>query len=200
MFWTGTLIVVAAALVGAGRLWAEGKERKGPRTRVALVNLSQVIKNYEKYKNFQAEVQAATRPFQEREKKLRSQAEKLAKGMRDTPVVPAKAEDTQEKLRKIQRELEDNQLKAKKAIARKNDEAIVTIYKEITEAAKRYAAVHDFDVVMHYNDAVTEEELNNPINIARKLQSGPLMPLYAAPGIDISKELLDVLNQGTSRE
>jgi len=199
MFWAGSLVVAAAALIGAGRLWAEGKGKAGPRTRVALVNLTHVIKNYEKYKSFQEEIQVTTRPFQERDKKLRAQAERLAKGMRDTPIVPAKAEDTQEKLRKIQRELEDNQLKAKKALAKKSDEAMKTVYMDISEAAKRYAAVHDFDVVMHYNDAVTEEEVNSPMNIGRKLQLGALMPLYAAPGIEISKELLEVLNQGVRR-
>lgn len=200
MFWAGSVVVALAALVGAGRLWAEGKDRQAaPRTRVALVNLTHVIKNYEKYKSFQGELQATTRPFQERDKKLRAQAEKLAKGMRDTPIVPAKAEDTQEKLRKIQRELEDNQLKAKKAMAKKSDEAMKTVYLDIAEAAKRYAAVHDFDVVMHYNDAVTEEELNSPMNIARKLQSGALMPMYSAPGIEISDELLGLLNQGVQR-
>ncbi len=163
---------------------------------MALVNLTQVIKHYEKYKNFQGEIQETTRPFQERDKKLRAQAEKLAKGMRDAPIVPAKAEDTQEKLRKIQREIEDNQLKAKKALAHKGDEAMKTVYLDIADAAKRYAAAHDFDLVMHYNDGVTEDEQNSPMNIARKLQSGVSCPCTPHPALRSARSCSNVLNQG----
>ncbi|HEY7428872.1 MAG TPA: hypothetical protein VH682_31870, partial [Gemmataceae bacterium] len=46
----------------------------------------------------------------------------------------------------------------------------------------------------HYNDAVTPEDFMSPQNIARKLNTGALMPLYAAPGMDISQEVVNMLN------
>jgi Skp family chaperone for outer membrane proteins len=203
MFCAGSLIVALAALAGAGRLWAEHKEPKpakaAPRTRVALVNLSYVIKQYKKYTNFQDELKEASRTFQERDRKLRAQAEKLTKGA-GNPILPAKAEDSEEKLKKVQREIEDNGLKAKKTLGKKSDDAMKTIYMDIEEATKRYAAAHDIDLVMHYNDAVTPEELTSTPNIARKLQSGPLMPIYSAPGMDISKDILEVLNASMKKD
>jgi Skp family chaperone for outer membrane proteins len=204
MFCAGSLIVALAALAGAGRLWAESKEQKPAkapqRTRVALVNLTHVIKNYKRYGQFRDEMKRIAAPFQERDQKLRAQAEKLNKAKGNSPIIPAKSEDIDEKLKKIQREAEDNQVKAKKALSKKTDEDMKTIYMDIEEATKRYSASHDIDLVMHYNDAVTKEDYYSTPNIARKLQSGPLMPIYAAPGLDISQELVEILNASMKKD
>jgi Skp family chaperone for outer membrane proteins len=195
-------LVAVAALAGAGRLLAEVKGAKpaAPRTRVALVNLSYVIKNYARYKDYQDEMKEAAKTYQERDKKLRAQAEKLAKGMGNSPVVPAKSDDAEEKLKKVQREIEDNALKAKKALGKLNDEAMKTIFTDLTEACERYASAHDLDLVMHYNEGVTPEEVGSTQNIARKLQSGPLMPIYSARGMEISKELVELLNHNHAKD
>ena len=198
MFCTGSLVVALAALVGAGRLWAESKEQKPAkaalRTRVGLVNLTYVIKNYGKYQQFQHEMKESVATFQARDRKLRAQAEKLTKGKDNSPIIPAKSEDVQEKLKKIQREIEDNSAKARKVLGKKGDEEMKMVYMDLEEATKRYAEAHDLDLVMHYNDATTKEECYSVPNISRKLQSGALMPLYAAPGMDISEELVKILN------
>jgi Skp family chaperone for outer membrane proteins len=208
MFCAGSLVVALAAVIGAGRLFAEGKDQKPakqpkPQTRIALLNLTHVIKNYDKYKNFQGEMKTTVKTFEERDKKLRAHAEKLRAQMEkakqqkeESGVVPAKADDLEEKLKKIQRDLEDNQVKAKKALGKKSEEEMKILYMDVYEAARRYAAAHEFDLVLHYNDGVTEEELHSPQNIARKLNTGALTPLYAARGMDISSELTNLLNEG----
>jgi Skp family chaperone for outer membrane proteins len=207
MFCAGSLVMALAAVIGAGRLFAEGKEQKParaakPHTRIALVNLTQVIKNYDKYKDFQGEMKTTVKTFEERDKKLRAQGEKLRIQMEKarqqkeaSGVVPAKAEDIEEKLKKIQRDLEDNQARAKKARGKKSEDEMKILYMDVAEASRRYAVAHDIEVVLHYNDAVTPEEALNPQNIARKLNTGPLTPLYTAAGVDISTELTDLLNQ-----
>jgi Skp family chaperone for outer membrane proteins len=199
MFWAGSVVVALAAVVGAGRLWAEGKDQKPAkpaalRTRIGLINLTYVMKNYKKYAKFQEEIKEIVKPFQERDAKLREQAEKLAKEARDSTVVQAKAEDREEKLKKIKHQIEANNDKAKKAVGKKSDTVMQTLYIDVMEAAQRYAAVHDLDLVLHYNDATTKEDYLSAPNIARKLQTGALMPVYTAQGMDITKEVAELLN------
>ena len=201
VFRVGGLVLAMAALLGLGRLWAESKQKKPapPRTRMALVNLSYVLKNYTRYKHFQEDVRSSVKPFEDRDKKLRGQLEKLMaqlkKQREDAAIVPAKAEDIEEKAKKLQREIEDNQIKARRALSKKNEEDMRTLFQDVERAAKRYAAAHDIDVVLHYNDAATQEEYYSPQNIARKLNSGALMPLYCVSGINISKKLVPLMNQ-----
>jgi hypothetical protein len=70
--WLITANVVAlAALAYFGQALAHTKERpaqaKEPRTRVALINLTYVIKYYNKYKTFQKELEEIVKPFQDRD-------------------------------------------------------------------------------------------------------------------------------------
>lgn len=204
IFCTGSLIVALAALVGAGRLWADGKDewpaKTAPRTRVALVNLTYVIKNYTKYTQFQEEIKKLVAPFQERDRKLRAQADKLTKSKEDASIVPAKSEDIEEKLQKIKREVEDNNAKAKKVLGKETDHEMKIVYLDVMQAAQQYALAHGFDLVLHYNDAITKEDYFSAANISRKLQSGVLMPLYSAPGLDITQELAKILNASLKDE
>ena len=52
----------------------------------------------------------------------------------------------------------------------------------------------NFELVLHYNDALTNEDYWSPANIMRKMQAGACMPLYAMPGMDISGPIVQTLN------
>lgn len=71
-------VLTVAIVVGASRLWAENKGKKpAPRTRIGLFNLLYVIKNYDKYNQFQEETQSLVEPFRKRDAKLRARLEHL---------------------------------------------------------------------------------------------------------------------------
>jgi Skp family chaperone for outer membrane proteins len=201
LFRTAGLFVALAVVFAAGRLWAGSKEKKKPpRTRIGLVNLTYVIKNYDKYKRFQEEIKAKREPFQKRDAKLRAQLEKLrgqaeAVKKAESAILPAKAEDLEEKAKKIQRELEDNFARAKKNLDKRSDEEMKLLFKDVHNAVQRYAKAHDLDLVMHYNDPTTPEEYASAQNIARKLNTGALMPLYVTPELDVTKEIVKILNE-----
>ncbi len=50
-----------------------------PRTRIALLNITYVIKNYVKYQHFQQEIKSVVEPFQKKDADLRQEAENLRK-------------------------------------------------------------------------------------------------------------------------
>ena len=236
------LVVTVAVIVGASRLWAENKGKKpAPRTRIGLLNLTFVLKNYEKYKHFQEEVKNIVGPFQKRDNKLRARLEKLRppadkeakqdsthlpplplpsylvtpgtkkKPKKESPIKPAKAEeedldetvkpdDVEAEVKKIQRELEDNSAECKLTLGKKSDEEMRILFLDVYDAAQRYASTHDLDLVMHYNDAIDRKDYLSSQNIARKLHSGAIMPIYLASGIDISTDITEMLNKKTSKK
>jgi Skp family chaperone for outer membrane proteins len=199
-------VLAAALLFYAGRSFGladkpKDKPKDQPkaeqpvlRTRVALLNITYVIKYYYKYKTYQDELKTALEPFQKKDAGLKKQAEEVAKQLQDATTPADRRERLEKKLKKLQRELEDNSNDAKQKANRRTEEQMKIIYTDVEDAAQRYARAHDFDLVLHYTDAVTKEESYSGQSIARKLQVGALMPLYAAPGMDISKDLVATLN------
>jgi Skp family chaperone for outer membrane proteins len=203
VLWMSGVVVALAVVIGTSRLWAESKanNRAAPRTRIAIVNLTYVIKNYDKYKQFQEEMKALIGPIQKRDaelreqfKELRDKAEKLNKSTAKNEKSGEKKE-LEEKAREIQKQLTEIGEETKKKLAKRSDEEMKTLFKDVEEAARDYAGAHDIDLVLQYNDAITKEDYYSGQNIARKLSASGLMPLYVSEGMDISKDILDNLNK-----
>jgi Skp family chaperone for outer membrane proteins len=165
-----------------------------PRTRIALINLAYVIKNYTKTKTFQDEIKGEFKTYETRAQVKQGQMEKLQKDAADPKTTPEQRENFQRDFLKLKREVEDITAESKSALGKKSDEQMVILYREIQDAAQRYAMAHNFDLVLHYIDATTQADYYAPASIVRKLQSPACMPLYTAPGLDISYEVLNALN------
>lgn len=210
VLWMGSVVVAAAAVLGASRLWAEGKQKKStPRTRIAFYNLTYVIKNYDEYQQFQQELKDLVAPYQNRDAALREEMKELREQAEKPSLVPTKGEDRdetskkeeiEEKARKVQRKLEDLRAKFKKALDKRSDDEMKIIYKAVTEAARRYAVANGIDLVLHYNDAITQHDLLSPQTIARKLNTAGLMPVYWDESMDISLDMVAMLNKKTDKE
>src|SRR5262249_25095506 len=149
-----------------------------PRTRIALINLAYVIKNYKKTETFQSEIKAEIKSFEGRAQAKQTQLEQLAKHASDPAVPTQQREADSAEITKLKREIEDLQNETKKLLGKKNDEQMVILYREIQDAAQRYAVAHNYDLVLHYIDAVTQADYYSPGAIARKLQSSACMPMY----------------------
>jgi Skp family chaperone for outer membrane proteins len=187
-------LLALGAVLYAGRLWAQqtAPAAPAPRTRIALLNLTYVLKNYEKFKTFQEEIKKAFEPFQKKDQAKKAEAEVLTKEAQTAN--ETRREEIARQLKAIQREVEDNNAAAKQYLGKKEGEQMKILYLDIMDIAGRYARAHDFELVLHYNDATTQEDFLSIPNIFRKLQAGALMPLYAVQGLDISKEVVGALN------
>ena len=103
-------------------------------------------------------------------------------------------------MKDLQRQAEANSAKSKKVLGAMSDEQMKAIYQDVTDAAKNYAVAHNLDLVLHYNDATTRQDYQSAVNIARRVQTVALMPLYATPGMDISEELVKILNEKAKKD
>jgi Skp family chaperone for outer membrane proteins len=189
----GGLALATAIYVSTCAAQPAAPAAPAPRTRIALLNMTYVMKYYPKFTAYQNELKQTLQPFQDKDKGLRAQAETIAKDMS----IPGKDQLTLEKLTKdlkdIKRGIEDNDQAARLVLSKRSDEQMKVLYLDVVDAASRYARAHDFELVLHYNDAVTREDFLSPANIGRKLQNGALTPLYAVPGLDISREVVENL-------
>ncbi len=194
-------VLALGALVYGGRMWVQAaplparKAEKAPQTRIALLNLTYVLKNYQKFVKFQEEMKEAIDPFGKRDRELKEKVEELAKQLQDEKLPQKQRGEVEKKRKQLQKEIEDNQAAAKEFLGKKGDEQMKILYMDIAGVCERHAKAHGIDLVLHYNDATTNEDLLSPQNIARKLQAGTLMPVYAAEGLDISKDIVEALNK-----
>ena len=161
----------------------------------------------DKYKDMQAELKETAEPFQRRESTLRRQGEKLRTELEQlqkqtnqggplSDEIAQKKEELERKVRMLQREIEDNQTEAKAKLGKKTETSMKEMYRVVSEAVARFAKEHDYEIILHYNDAITAQDYSSLPNIQRKLSSGALTPLAIKPGVDVSKDLVELLNLG----
>jgi Skp family chaperone for outer membrane proteins len=175
---------------------AAGASAPAGKTRVALLNLKYVVMNYTKWKNFTEGLKSEYKKYEDQVTGLNKQMDTL-KGQMTAATDPAQKENIEKQAKQLQRQMQDLADEAKNTLGKKESDELVIIYKEIASAVAAYAQATGIDLVMHYNDATSEIEMNSPQNIQRKMVTGPTTPLYYRPGggIDISPEILTMLNQ-----
>src|SRR5438874_7302544 len=102
----GGVVLVLGTLVLASRLWSETKPPAAPNSRVALINLAQVIKHYQKVVAFQPDTKGLLQPYQDKAKILQTQIETHSKELAQADLPADKREKLEKTLRNFQRQLE----------------------------------------------------------------------------------------------
>jgi Skp family chaperone for outer membrane proteins len=196
----GGVALVVGVLLFAGRSSSEPQQPAAPQTRIGLVNLTYVIKNYKKIVTYTKEMKAEMAELDQTFKKRFDEISELSKKLTDKNLSDKERAEIAKQLDELQHELDDTKNKAKEDISKKTDKQMVTIYKEIHQAAERYAKAHDLELMLHYIEAVSEDDFYNPQNILLKIQQRGCFPLYTSPGLDVSKEIVAELNKNLADE
>ena len=169
-------------------------------TRIAILNITYVLKNYAKYQHFQEEMKGIVDPFQKKHESLQQQLQDLQKQAQQLQPKGQSEQgaELEKKARDIQRQMEDNKNEIQLRLGKRSDEEMKILYMDVYQAVQGYAASHHYDLVLHYNDAITQEDFLSAQNIARKLNTGALMPLYTSrnQSLDISQDIVKLLNDG----
>jgi Skp family chaperone for outer membrane proteins len=194
---TGALALSLGVYV-TSMLWAQGPAQPPTQnvpTRIGILNMTYVIKSYQKIEAYTAEMKDQMKRCDDAIKAKTAEIEVRGKQAQDASLTQAQREACAKEVTKLTRELEDMKADMKKNVQGKTDEQMVTIYREIQEAASRYALGHNLDMVMTYIDAVKEEDYFNPMNVMAKIQQRAFMPIYFDKSMDVSKPVVDMLNQ-----
>jgi Skp family chaperone for outer membrane proteins len=204
----GILAVLATLTVGVylgSRAFAQnGQAPNRPavseplRTRIAVVNVVQVLKNYKKFQASDAEIKAKIKQTKDNleplEKQIRAQQ---AKGQ--APETPAAERDNiKRELERLTLQYKEKAEDADKALTKRSGELAVQIYKELEEAVDVFAKSNAIELVLMYNDALksNQGEFYSPQIVQRKMNIvGPFMPMYVDPRMDITEPITVMLNR-----
>jgi Skp family chaperone for outer membrane proteins len=196
MVWTTCVLSLGAAVYFGSKLWAQPAATTRPaataQTKVAMLNLRWVIKNYAKYQQFIDAMKVEEKKYVEqltgKQKLLEAKAKEAEKA------TEKQREAIEQEARNIQRDMEDIKLQARKVVAQRSNDEMVKVYKEVRDAAYRHATSQGFDLVLHFEGPADPNEVDSPVLVTRNMNAGGCVPLYWNPALDISGHVLKALN------
>ena len=184
-------------LVPAG--WAGRLQAQQSGTRMAIVNVGLVFSKYEKAMFYKQELETTLKPYKEKGEKINAEAKKYGDPLKEKRVTDPKLKEQYEQyLLKLKRDMEDVDREARNLIGKKQEDQIITLYKEVIGAIQLFAQQNKYELVLGYGQQI-EGDINSFANINRIMQGmdlGSTTPLFIAPvgGVDISQPVVDALN------
>jgi hypothetical protein len=151
-------------------------------TRVAILNLRFITKNYKKVKGLTLTEDADDL------KAMREKEGELFRQIANT----TDAEDRAQLVKDLH-DLRNEVKEMSDSVA-----AMVRAYKEIRDAATRYAKANHIDLVLQFAGPVKREEINSPAFLQRYFKAG-CCPLHWRGSVDISADVLKTLNDAFDR-
>lgn len=162
-------------------------------TRIALVNLSLVMKKYKKFESVQQELVSKQGAY-------KTQYETYNKDMTAKQAEMAKPETSQlrrdqlaKDIKDIQRKVQDLEEDMKKVLGQLQADRMTQLYRDIEDAVGAYAKARNIELVLHYNDGIGQDKYL-PAFLSRRVANGACMPIYNVPGMDISDAVANMLN------
>ena len=102
---------------------------------MAIVNVGLIFTKYEKAKFYKSELETTLKPFKDKGEQIAAEMKKYAKPLQEKTVTDPKLKEQYEQyLLKLKRDMEDLDMQARKLIGKKQEDQIVTLYKEVVGA------------------------------------------------------------------
>jgi Skp family chaperone for outer membrane proteins len=163
------------------------------RTRIALVNLHEVFKNYRKFQVFREQLKAEADGYERVLKDKNQRLEALQNEYKKTETTQQRKDQIESEARTIKIEMEDVKQTATKKLTKIQDDQLTTIYLEVDQVVRDYAKGNEIDLVLRYNEEWTND-FYSPENVVRRLNMA-FWPMYYDKSMDITNQVLDVLNR-----
>jgi len=192
-----TILALGLAVLMLCGVTGRSQAQSNAGTRIAIVNVGLVFSKYEKAKFYKSELENTLKPFKEKGEGLAAEMKKYGEPVKNGTVTDKKLlEQYQTYLLKLKRDMEDLDMQARKLIGKKQEEQIVTLYKEVVGAIQAYASNNGYQLVLGYGQQI-EGDPYTFANINRMMQGmdlGGTTPLFMGQGIDISMDVANTLN------
>ena len=183
-------------------LFAVGQEKEKPKAlpkvaadkaKIAVFNVAKVMKEFTKWQYWSATMQNKRFVAQQELIVLREEVMTFAKRM-ETETDKLKKEELTNKHFLVQREFEDKERSARKALDEESSMLLKTMYIEIQSAVNELVTDEGFSIVFTHIDATTIEEKQSPMLIDMKMRPNGAVPFFVSDTADVSKALVKKLN------
>ncbi len=174
-------------------------------TRIAFVNMDIVLKRYKKVQFFKDELRNVAEPYRKKVKKF-EEYNKRWKEIEDDneDITDKKRVEAHKQAVLWKRKIEDLTNEANKKIMDLGQYNLIALYKELEEVTKQVAKKKGYDLVLHHFNPVDKRQRYSWANLDRILnrpmQAGSVSVLYVSPRVDISQEVLRILNERYAKE
>jgi len=199
---TGSVVVIGAAIIGAGLGgYLSAQPPKAPaaqptsvltRTRVALVNMAEVMKRYNKYATYKTMALSKEKEFADQLQAKNTRLEKLATEMRDKTTTDQRKSAIEAELRTVRFEMDNIRTEGQKALMKLSEDELSKIYREVYQVVSEYAVANGIDMVVRYME--DWEDYNAPAKIVGRMQI-PIWPMYYDRSLEITGPIVDLVNK-----
>lgn len=166
-----------------------------PQTRIAVMNMLQVLKNYKKFLNMEAEMKNLQNKLQLSMEPYKLSFARLDAERKKPETQPERREQIEREMKKVQMDASMAEEDAKKELMKRSGEAFTTVYRDVEDAVLRYAQMNGYELVLFFNDRVDHDKYH-PANVQQKLVTpAAMMPIYITPGMDITPHIIESLNR-----
>ena len=193
---------LGAALIGialGGVVVADGNNNPSAaaavvgRTRIAFMNLQEVIKVYPKYTALQNAVKEKDKYYMDKLKVMDDQLKEFQKKYQLKETTEAEKGKIEAEARRIKVDMENLTNEAKKELIKFHDDSMSAIYLEINEVVKTYASQNGIDIVFRFTEDWNNETYYKPENVVRRMTL-PLWPMYYDQNLNITAVVSRTLN------
>jgi Skp family chaperone for outer membrane proteins len=192
------IAALAIAVYFGSHLWAQaGGGAPAGAGRVGVVNVGTVFTKYAKAQQFKDELQKKVMPFKDKMDKWRKEMIEYQDLIQKGDFQKYKKEDLEKAVLERKRALEDTDREVRNLVGKQSEEQLVHLWREINDGVRTVASANGFQVVFGYGDPMDLKDLHTFANINRKMQGmdmGAAVPLFVAPGMDISEQVVQSLN------
>jgi len=160
-------------------------------TRIALVDMAHIFKNYEKFKNLREDLNTEFKASEEKAKGMALQIQNLTKQIKSPQIKeggPVYVQKEKE-LIQLRSEFEAYRKNAQREFIRKESEIYKTVYLEVTDMVAAYAKHKNYTMVLRF-DSTPVSERKQPQEI---LQGMNQQVVYFQESNDITKDVLHYL-------
>ena len=132
-----TILALGLAVLMLGSLAGRVQREPSTGTRVAVVNVGLVFSKYQKAIFYKAELENTLKPFKAKGEKIAADMKMYGEAIKNKNYKDAKMKDDYEQyFLKLKRDLEDLDGQARKLIGSKQEEQIITLFKEVTALSR----------------------------------------------------------------
>ena len=164
------------------------------RTRVAVVNLQEVMKAYPKYDALQQELKKKDEFYVGKLKAMDANLKALADKLQNPNTPATDKVPLQQQYALAQLEMKRTGEDAKAELIKFHDENMVKIYWDVDKVVRDYCAANGIDLVFRFNEDWNKENYAKPDYVIRRL-SMPFWPMYFDPDLNITFRVSDILKR-----
>lgn len=162
------------------------------RTRIAFVNLQEVMKASTRYKALQETLKKKDGDYMQQLKNKEERLKTLNMKFMAKETTDQEKSNIEAEARLIKVDMENITQEAKKVLIKEHDETVAVIYNEIYQVVSEYATANGIDIVLRFTEDWTRETYHKPERVVGRMQM-PFWPMYYDRNLDITGKVNEIL-------